>query len=162
RCATISHEELFAMSGNRGRGREGPREQCHLLEPSLAAFVEGALSVGEAQTIAEHVAGCSWCTTRLAAFTKVDALLREAPTPPPRGVALDDGVPAEERGAAKKRRAPGGESSVRRPDPPDPPVVSAPPVHPSRQVPASAAITRWIGVVAAVLIVALLAGIFAI
>jgi len=153
------------MSEGRRSGGEGPSEHCHLLEPALAAFVEGVLPSGKAPAVAEHVAGCGWCATRLALFAEVDTLLREAPTPvPPASLraALYARITAEARRASQQHRTSEVASILRKTDTPHSPAESASPMPRSRQAPGPAAISRWVGLVAAVLIVALLAGIIAI
>jgi anti-sigma factor RsiW len=152
------------MSGSRGNASEVPSEQCRALAPSLAAFVEGALPEDEARIVATHVAGCGWCAEQVAAYVKVDALVREESTPTP-PASLRAGLYA--RIAAETERASHGhrmyelETIVRETDTHthDIPVVSAPVSSPLKRSPRLAALTRLLAFVATVLIVALLASV---
>lgn len=158
------------MSGSRGEGQGKSGERCQPLDVSLAAYVEGVLPPDEARVIAEHVAGCHWCAARVAAFAGVDALVRSAPSPEP-PASLRAGLYA--RIAAPRTQPP----STRHPVPAlerimpgtdsfdtsdVPAAVSSPSAtHPATQWSAPSALAHWAGLVAAVLVVGLLASVFA-
>ncbi|HEU5441472.1 MAG TPA: zf-HC2 domain-containing protein [Ktedonobacterales bacterium] len=152
------------MSGSHGIGSEGSGEQCRLLAPSLAAFVEGALPPAEMQAIAAHVAGCGWCAAEVAAYAAVTPLLREATSPTPPAslrAGLYARIAAEARRASQRHRTSKLEIVMRETDASQTSAVSAPTQPdrpPSRRRP-SPAIARWGGLVAAVLVVGLLAGV---
>ncbi len=157
------------MSGSQGgKSGEGPSEQCRSFAPSLAAFVSGALPPEQEQAIAAHVATCGWCAARLAAYAEVDALLREAPAPEP-PPSLRAGLyariaAAEERQASARHSPSESETTVRRTRTHDTPAGPDVATIPTRHAPPSGAASRaarWIGTLAALLVVALLAGLFA-
>ncbi|HEX6123030.1 MAG TPA: zf-HC2 domain-containing protein [Ktedonobacterales bacterium] len=148
------------MSGSRGNGSDLPSEQCHAFAPSLAAFVEGALPPEEASRIAAHVAGCGWCAQRVAAYTEVETLIRAAPRPTPPAslrAGLYARIAAEASSAAPRHRPSEVESIVRETNTANRPTASPSPLSPHR--PGPTALARWLGPLAAVLIVALLAGV---
>jgi anti-sigma factor RsiW len=153
------------MSGSQnGKSGDRPGEECLLLEPSLAAFADGALPPEEARSVAAHVAGCGWCAARVAAYGEVDALVRQTPAfaPPP---SLRAGVYAR-IAAAQVQRASGRartsklETIMRETDIHDAPVASSSSHMPPGRGPISLRIARWMSAVAAIVVVALLAGLF--
>lgn len=153
------------MSGSQnGKIGDGPGDECLRLAPSLAAFLEDALPPEEARAIATHVAGCDWCAWRLAAYGEVDALVRQAPalTPPP---SLRAGLYA--RIAAERAAQASGyagtselETIMRETDIQNTAVAPSPSRIPPRRGAISHRIARWTSAVAALVVVALLAGLF--
>jgi len=71
---------------------------CPRIEPLLPEFHDKTLAGEQTRLVADHVASCAWCQSRLTAYTRMDAALRSLPQPTP-DAALREGLFARIAGA---------------------------------------------------------------
>ncbi|HKB47064.1 MAG TPA: zf-HC2 domain-containing protein [Ktedonobacterales bacterium] len=64
---------------------------CPRIEPLLPAFHDKMLAGEQARLVADHVASCAWCQSRLTAYAHMDGALRSLPPPVP-DAALREGL----------------------------------------------------------------------
>ena len=75
------------VNRHRGHGAERDKNRatggCAAFGPLLEAYYHHALNPQQAQSVAEHAAGCAACGAALERFAATDQLIAAAPTPAP-------------------------------------------------------------------------------
>ncbi len=121
-----------------------PQSRCAAFAPLLPLLNAGELSAEQAASVRDHLATCAWCRTQLAGYDLIDAAARRHYTGTPAAVPFFQ--PEELAQMLDEPAAPVYEPLAARP-------TFSPPTPPRRRLPA-------FSVIAAVLLVAALAGMF--